>query len=249
MTKPKHLAFSELIGRKQPFEIFRMINSGELTPINKATGKPVPNTPDHHEYSVSRQAPTELQNILWDLETSLRILQDKQNLTNEELSPLGSRLKAFFACSLNEISLKMVQTALASKLGELREHETREVQRFADDPSRKKWEYLLLPQNEEESNRLMHHLASAVFIASKVEQKTIIEKQRLMEVAKLCAHRIQEKREKDGLPPLTAPQYANHPSVLTVWRNATPPAHSYLVRQIKTQWGLNLRKGRPPKEE
>jgi|GEM_PF-6799370 len=73
-------------------------------------------------------------------------------------------------------------------------------------------------------------------------------RQRRMEAAKLRAHALQEQRAKQGMPPLTAAEYAAHSHVLEAWRDEQQPAHSYLVRQIKTKWGLKLPKGRPPKK-
>ncbi|HOI96370.1 MAG TPA: hypothetical protein PK250_16830 [Syntrophobacter fumaroxidans] len=127
------------------------------------------------------------------------------------------------------------------------------------DLSGNQWGYLRFTGNERFDAATMAPLLKADYLVSEVRslsnpasgKKTsaLSKSQRRWEAAKLRAHALQEQRKKEGLPPLTAKEYATHQHILAAWEGGKAPKTTYLEKIIKTQWNLKLKKGRPPKEE
>lgn len=244
-----HQAFAELIETEPAFEVFRRIKAGELVPIARRTGRPMPCKPEHHECMAARLMPKDF-HVLFDLEDARRILLAGKDLAaylkDGPESRQGARLAKVFGCPLSEITLEMVVAKLEPLLHEWHGYEARQVAKYAEDPQREQWRYLRLPESDGEAELLCRYLLDAVFArapaAEPVAGGTPETDTRLF----WDRVELEMRRVRKADPALTKVQVATHPDVLSMWGRLDPPGTAYVLRKMSAM-KLGFKKGRPRK--
>jgi hypothetical protein len=154
---------NELLQSHPEFEVFQMLRSGELVPVDRNTGNLIRCPSEQHEYSF-RERP-EVSDRLFHLELFRRcVLADGEvdRLVQKE-SSLVPFAEKMFGKVANKISLAEVEAMMRQLEEEVRQHESKEKDETSDDPDREKWEHLILPRTKEEASRLKNYLPDAVF--------------------------------------------------------------------------------------